>query len=85
MNLIVEITSKAATLAPEQQREALELIEKLSAANRAAPRKTRKDETTRLPLKGATARPGKKSVSAEEIQAARREMWGKFYDEDEQR
>ncbi len=80
MSLIAEIISKAAALSHEQQREALALIEKL-ADQRKTQSGTPDERQAQPPLKGATARPGKRSISAEEIEAARREMWSGFYDE----
>lgn len=72
-NLTKEIAAKAALLPPERQREALALIEQLAAragtANSSLSRSERK-------LKGATAQG--QSVSSEEIQEARREMWGGY-------
>lgn len=82
MSLIVEINNRIAALSPEQQREALELIEKLAAQPREqdAAHEAHDDRPT---LKGATAGDGKPSISVEEIEAARREMWSDFYDDDE--
>ena len=81
MNVIMEITSKAAILPPAKQRAALALIEELltqtANGDDEAPRENRE------PLKGATARVGKSSVSEDEIAAARGEMWSKFTDENE--
>jgi hypothetical protein len=67
-NLVEQITAKAAALSYEKQREALAIIESLAAGEKKpAGRRTRT-------LKGATA-DGTPSVSSEEIDEARREMW----------
>ncbi len=79
MDLITEITSKVSALSPAQQREALALIEKLAAKQDQSRRAARSNQT---PLKGATARDGKESATAEEIETARREMWSGFYDDE---
>ena len=80
MDLITEITNKVSALSPEQQREALALIEKLAAKQDESHLAAR---SNREPLKGATARDGKESVTAEEIETARREMWSGFYDDED--
>lgn len=84
MNLITEITNKAAALPPAKQREALEIIEKLTAQPLAIS-ETQIAQSSRAgapPLKGATAREGKSSISEDEIKRARREMWGRLSSED---
>jgi hypothetical protein len=80
MDLIAEITNKVASLSPEQQREALALIEKLAARHNESPPASRSNLT---PLKGATAREGKQPLTAEVIETARREMWSGFYDDED--
>lgn len=77
MDLITEIASKVSALSPEQQREALALIEKLAA------KKNEQQPTLRsmAPLRGATAREGKMPLTADDIKTARHEMWSGFYDE----
>jgi hypothetical protein len=77
-NLTEEIAAKVSRLPPERQREALSLIEQLTARTDArvspVPRAERK-------LKGATAQG--RSISSEEILESRREMWGEYMREDE--
>ena len=73
-NLVEQITTKVAALPLEQQREVLSLIESLAqranvAADSSAPRALR--------LKGTTAGPGPK-LTLEDLQEARREMWGEY-------
>lgn len=84
MNLIAEITSKAAALPLQQQREALAVIEQLLETSES--QRTQDESATRgglPPLKGATAAQHKTPVTLVEIKAARREIWGKFYSGDE--
>lgn len=78
-NLVEQITAKVAALGLEQQREVLSLIESLAqranvAADSPAPRALR--------LKGATAGPGPK-LTLENLQEARREMWGEYVESEE--
>ena len=78
MNLTEEIAAKVSQLPLERQREALSLIEQLTARTKSRvsplPRADRK-------LKGATAQG--KSIGSEEILESRREMWGEYMREDE--
>lgn len=83
MNLITEIASKASILPPEQQREALTVIEKMLKRQQSQNRNQESERENLPPLKGATAKNGEKSLSLEDFQEARREVWDKFYDEDE--
>ncbi len=69
-NLVDEIAAKAAALPYEKQREALALIESLTASE-TKPAVSRRTRT----LKGATA-DGAPSVTSEDIDEARREFYG---------
>jgi len=75
--LVEQIATKAAMLSPERQREALALIEQLAARAAAKPYVPRAERQ----LKGATAQG--QSISSEEINEARREMWSEYMREDE--
>ncbi len=70
-DLVERISTKVAALPPEQQQEALALIEALEqrAQSAALPRSAR--------LKGVTAGPGPQ-LTLEDLKEARREMWGEY-------
>ncbi len=73
-NLVEEIAAKAATLPIEQQREVLQVVESLAALSI-------KGKPLRRKLKGDLAHLGS-SVTSEDIEEARREMWRGYMGED---
>ncbi len=73
-NLVEEIAAKAATLPIEQQREVLQVVESLAALSI-------KGKLPRRKLKGDLAHLGS-SVTSEDIEEARREMWRGYMGED---